>query len=92
MKIKVIRKRCRYCRPWFTAHPRLKERQIACFNKECQNKEKKDSQKRWLAKNPNHFKTWYNDYLKEWLSKHPCYLKKYRKNKDKVRPMIYKNR
>ena len=82
MQIKLLRKRCPFCRHWFTVHRRLKERQIACFNQECQQKSKKNSQRQWLKKNRGYFKDWYNYYLKGWLSKHPGYLKEYRRQKN----------
>lgn len=89
MQIKLIRKRCLFCRHWFIAHSRLKEKQIACFNKKCQKKRQRISWYRWYIKNSDYFENYYKTYVKEWLTLHPGYLKKYRKKKF---GMIYKTR
>ena len=72
-------KRCPYCRKMFEPDPRTKYKQRVCSGVECQKKRRRETQKKWRAKNPTYFK---NDYprLKEWLNAHPDYLKNYRHN------------
>lgn len=76
-----LRKKCPYCRHWFIANPRLKERQIACFNKECQKKRQRILWYKWRRENSDYFKNHYKTYMKDWFKSHPKYLKKYRQNK-----------
>jgi hypothetical protein len=72
------RKRCRYCHRWFQPDSRVGDHQKACSKESCRKQRKKQSQKRWVNKNPDYFKGRYEN-TREWLKKHPGYLKKYRK-------------
>ena len=73
-----MRKRCRYCRHWFNADPRVKERQIACEKPECKKKRKEQSQRLWVARNPHYFEDRYEN-TRAWLKVHPGYLRKWRR-------------
>jgi hypothetical protein len=57
-------KTCIICGEYFTPHPKVGDRQIACRKTYCQQMRKKRSRKLWILKNPKYFKGRYSD-LKE---------------------------
>lgn len=99
---KTRKKRCRYCGCSFRPDPRASHHQYSCSKAACRRKSKRDSQKRWTAKNPDYFAGRYASSTKPWLEKHPGYLKHYRKvhpeyveknrEKQKIRDRKRKNR
>ena len=73
------KKRCRYCGCSFRPDPRARHHQYSCPQAACRRKSRRDSQKRWTARNPDYFSDRYHSSTKPWLEKHPGYLKHYRK-------------
>lgn len=71
------KRRCPYCKALYFPEPRIKDRQRACKERECQRRRKQESQRRWVKRNPGYFRNRYPN-TKEWLSAHPDYLKRYR--------------
>lgn len=79
MSIPKRKRKCQFCKEWFHPDPRVGSQQKACGNPSCQKARKKQSQKRWVKKNPEYFKGRYEN-THQWLKKHPGYLKSYRKS------------
>lgn len=76
---KVIHRKCRGCRKFFTPDYRNAKRQIFCTAPDCRRAAKAESQRRWLAKsgNRNYFRD--PDHVRrvqEWRKRHPGYWKK----------------
>lgn len=71
------KRRCPYCNAIYFPDPRIKDRQRACKEQECQRRRKRESQRRWVKRNPGYFRGRYPN-TKEWLSTHPDYIKRYR--------------
>jgi hypothetical protein len=81
-------KQCRFCGCWFRPDPRVGNKQIACFRRECQQERHRQSDARWRANNPDHFqgrlhylnhKNWLAkpgnaEYLKNYRETHPAYV------------------
>ncbi len=61
---------CRYCRRWFRADPRLKDRQYACIAPGCQVARQKADERAWLERHPGY---WRGRALKHraWRRAHP---------------------
>ena len=76
--MKIVKKRCEFCRKWFLPDPRTFRTQKCCSDSECRKKRKAMADKNWRKNNPR-----YNDYRKEkiksWAKEYPDYWKKYRK-------------
>lgn len=74
-------KQCLFCDRWFHPHPRVRDKQIACSQRECQRERHRQSHARWRTNNPDHSQGHFH-YLehKNWLSKpkNADYLKNYR--------------
>ena len=79
MQRKIIRQneqiKCRHCGKLFIPEPRSAGRQEYCSrNDECKKASKAASQKRWLAKNPDHFKGAVNvKRVQLWRQENPGY-------------------
>ena len=82
-------KRCVYCGRFYKPDPRARKIQKSCLNPTCRAKRKKESNKRWLAANPDYFKGRYSE-VKAWREKHPDYQRLWRKRvreiQDKIPP------
>ncbi len=53
---KLRKKRCPFCKERFWPHPRVKDRQRACREPECQKKRRAQTQKAWREKNRDYWK------------------------------------
>lgn len=73
-------KNCKYCGRFFTPDCRVKDRQVSCFREVCQSNRKKESQRKYVAANPDCFAGRY-DNTKEWLEQRPGYQKQWRARK-----------
>jgi len=78
------KKRCPYCKTYFTPHPSVGQRQRACEKTGCQKSRKAKNNKQWRQKNPEYSKGEY-PRIKAWLAEHPGYLKHYRQNHPEYR-------
>lgn len=70
-------KRCAYCGRYFRADSRARNIQKSCGDPKCRAKRKRESQKKWLAANPDYFKGRYPE-VKEWRATHPDYQRLWR--------------
>ena len=73
----VRRKRCRFCRCLFYPDPRVKDKQYACRDADCQKQRKQTNQSDWVSRHPGYFKGRYPN-TRRWLDEHPGYLAEYR--------------
>jgi hypothetical protein len=80
-------KRCVYCGRFYRPDPRTKRTQKSCLNARCRAKRKRESQKRWLADNPDCFKGRYSE-IKAWREKHPDYQRLWRKRVREIQDEI----
>ena len=67
------KKKCRYCGEWFKPLHRLKSRQIACFNPDCQASHKRILDKKEKAKELRRLNS------KDWQKEHKLWISKYNK-------------
>ncbi len=74
----VRRKRCRFCRCLFYVDPRVKDKQYACRDVDCQKQRKRSNQANWVSRHPGYFKGRYRN-TRRWLDDHPGYLSEYRR-------------
>jgi len=80
------RQRCPFCRRWFHPHPRLKQQQVTCGRPECRRQQKRRSNQRWRAGNPNYFRGVYPlqkqkygtraEYMRLYRQQHPDYVRR----------------
>src|SRR3989339_1295372 len=75
--MKIEQSHCNYCGRFFVPDRRARSRQKCCGRLECRKARKKESQRKWIEKNPGCFKGRYGN-TKKWLSAHPGYLRKRR--------------
>ena len=52
----LSRRRCPFCRCWFDPHPRLKQREKVCGQRDCCRQQKRKSNEQWRSKNPGYFR------------------------------------
>lgn len=79
MSRKVIRRKCRCCRKFFTPDYRNSHHQLFCTASNCRRASKAKSQRRWLGKNGN--RDYFRDpdhvqRVREWRKGHPGYWKR----------------
>lgn len=86
-KTKVQQKRCVYCGRFFRPDYRVKDRQKSCKSKQCQARRKKESQRRWLEKNPGYFRGRYPN-TKEWRERNPDYQRRWRAKRREIQDEI----
>lgn len=75
------RKKCRYCSRFFEPDPRVGTRQIACGAKECQQRRRKESQRKWRNKNRDYCKIERlrdEETRKTFRKKRALYMRRYR--------------
>lgn len=61
---------CRFCRRWFRADKRLKDRQYACPAPACQEERQVADRARWLARHPGYFRRRCEKH-RAWRRAHP---------------------
>lgn len=72
----IKKQQCIQCHTYFIPDHRNSDRQKFCHLPECRRASKAASQKRWLAKNPDHFKGPTNVFrVKEWRRNNPDWRK-----------------
>lgn len=86
-KEKVQQKRCAYCGCFFRPDYRVGDRQKSCKAKQCQAKRKRESQRRWIEKNPGYFRDRYPN-TKEWREKNPGYQRRWRAKRREIQDEI----
>lgn len=79
--MKIEQSRCIYCGRFFEPDRRVGSRQKCCGRPGCRKARKRESQRKWVEKNPGYFKGRYEN-TKKWLSAHPGYLRKWRTGDD----------
>lgn len=77
-------KRCIHCGRFFTPDRRAWKRQVTCLRKACRTKQKRESQRKWVAANPGCFNGRYEN-TKQWREEHPGYQREWRAKKGKIR-------
>ena len=91
----IKRKRCKFCRNWFTCNPRT-EHQICCEKPECREQRKIAAKRLWWRNNPDYDKSradkklkWARrrDYWRYYRQTHPAYAAADNKRRRKA----YKN-
>jgi hypothetical protein len=87
-RTKVQQKRCVYCGCFFRPDYRVKDRQKSCKSKQCQARRKKESQRRWLEKNPGYFRGRYPN-TKEWRERNPDYQRRWRAKRREIQDEIF---
>ena len=79
------RRKCPYCRSWFTPHPRLQDRQKTCGQPACRQEHKRRYDQSWRGRHPDYFRGLYQQQ-KEAYGTRAGYKREYRqKNPDYVR-------
>lgn len=86
-KTEVQQKRCVYCGRFFRPDYRVKDHQKSCKSKQCQARRKKESQRRWLEKNPGYFRGRYPN-TKEWRKRNPDYQRRWRAKRREIQDEI----
>jgi hypothetical protein len=74
----MIQRRCCHCGHLFDPHPRAKQKQRYCSNKECQRARKSKWQKHKLATDPD-YKANQRACQADWHRRHPGYYREFRK-------------
>ena len=92
----LSRRRCPFCRRWFDPHPRLKQRQKTCGQRDCRRQQKRKSNEQWRRENPAYFRGVYpqqkekygtrSDYRRHYRQQHPDYLQAQRGVRPKMAP------
>lgn len=86
MCTQVPYKHCEFCNELFTPHPKVGERQRACFKESCKEQRKRQNQANWVKANPGYFKGRYpqlkeqilnNQAKKRSSKKHPNQVHSY---------------
>lgn len=77
-------KRCIHCGQYFTPDRRAWKRQVTCLRKACRMKQKRESQRKWVAANPGCFTGRYEN-TRQWREEHPGYQQKWRAKRRKIR-------
>ena len=82
----LSRRRCPFCRRWFDPHPRLKQRQKTCGQRDCRCRQKRKSNEQWRRENPVYFHGVYPqqkekygtrfDYRRRYRQQHPDYVQR----------------
>jgi len=73
----LIKKKCPCCKNHFYPSPRSVNHQIYCNEPECRNASKKESQKKWLDKNPGYFSGITNvERVRQWRLANPGYSRR----------------
>ena len=82
----LSRRRCPFCRRWFDPHPRLKQRQKTCGQRDCSRRQKRKSNEQWRRENPGYFHGVYPqqkekygtrfDYRRRYRQQHPDYVQR----------------
>jgi hypothetical protein len=80
------RRRCPFCRRWFSPHPRLKHRQKTCGQPSCRREQKRRSDQRWRSQHPDYFRGVYvfqketygtrADYKRSYRQQYPEYVQR----------------
>ncbi len=86
-KKKVKQKRCAYCGRYFKPDYRVRKTQKSCQSERCKRKRKKESQSRWLEKNPDYFRGRYEN-TKRWRKDHPEYQRQWRARRREIQDEI----
>lgn len=83
------RRRCQYCKDWFTPDPRSRYHQRFCSKARCRKASKAASQKHWHSKPANH-NHWRGpeevERVRVWRKENPGYWRRWRRRK----PVRYK--
>lgn len=72
------KKPCEFCGQLFKPAPRRWRHQTVCYKAACRKKGKAKAQRKWLRKNPGHFRRHYDHVKKHW--DYTSYLRNYRAN------------
>jgi hypothetical protein len=82
----LSRRKCPFCRRWFDPHPRLKQRQKTCGQRDCRRQQKRKSNEQWRRENPAYFRGVYaqqkekygtrSDYRRHYRQQHPDYVQR----------------
>ena len=79
---KYKRTRCKHCKRLFYPDAKNVGRQKYCNKPECKKASKIESQRKWLEKNPDHFKGEINvKHVQNWREANPGYSKRRKKTK-----------
>jgi len=70
----LSRRRCPFCRRWFDPHPRLKQRQKTCGQRDCRCRQKRKSNEQWRRENPVYGTRF--DYRRRYRQQHPDYVQR----------------